>query len=787
MPAPPSATRLRRSAPRCRRSSRRSTTSATTRCSTSSRRSCGSRAPTDGKLPLTLVVLDEMQQYIDDDNDKALNVQNLVEGCSSRFGSQVLVVATGQAALTANPTLQKLIDRFSVTVALSDTDVETVVRKVVLRKKPGRRSTPSRRRSTRSAARSTGTSAARGSRRRRPTRPTLVADYPLLPTRRRFWERALRAIDKAGKAGVLRTQLKIVHEAARSVADQPLGHVIGGDFVFRSESASMLQSGVLLKEIDELIRGLEDGTADGELKSRACALVFLISQLPHEGVGDTGVRATAPVIADLLVEDLAADGARSAQGRAPSARRARRAGPGHEARRRVPAPDRRGRRVDEGLQPAPRGDPRRRRADVAAPQRVAPQGRSTTSSPASSSSTARARRRGSSTATGATTSRPSTARTIPVWIRDEWYVTEAKVRGAAAAGRRRQPGRVRPAAEDRRRRDPRRARQLRRRAGHRQPAPEPQTDEGRQAKQGMQSRVQRGRASGSATLFGAVVAKARVFQGGGNELTTVIASRRGRDRRHATRSPACSRSSAPPTTRTGSKVITKARDGAPDALDVGRLGRRGPGQPRVQGGARGGPPVPGRRAATSSASSATRRTAGRRTPSTGRSSRCSPAATSGPSATATRWPGRRSCRRPRSARPPSTRRTSRPARRSGWPSGRAHRGEGAVHDRPGRAPRSVACSSTSSTSRAVPAGPRRCPSRRTPPTSTASWRWPATSSSGRSRSMPSSSARTSGHGPPPASSERSGKRRGRSSIGLLGHAAGLDRRRTRFARSATRS
>ena len=66
-------------------------------------------------------------------------MQHLVEGCSSRFGSQVLIVATGQAALTANPTLQKLIDRFSVTVALSDTDVETVVRKVVLRKKPDAR------------------------------------------------------------------------------------------------------------------------------------------------------------------------------------------------------------------------------------------------------------------------------------------------------------------------------------------------------------------------------------------------------------------------------------------------------------------------------------------------------------------------------------------------------------------------------------------------------------------------------------------------------------------------
>ena len=38
--------------------------------------------------------------------------------------------------------------------------------------------------------------------------------------------------------------------------------------------------------------------------------MFLISQLPHDGVGDTGVRATAPVLADLLVEDLASDGAK---------------------------------------------------------------------------------------------------------------------------------------------------------------------------------------------------------------------------------------------------------------------------------------------------------------------------------------------------------------------------------------------------------------------------------------------------------------------------------------------
>ena len=56
-----------------------------------------------GKLPLTLVVLDEMQQYIGDNNDKALAVQNIVQGCSARFESAVLFVATGQSALTATP------------------------------------------------------------------------------------------------------------------------------------------------------------------------------------------------------------------------------------------------------------------------------------------------------------------------------------------------------------------------------------------------------------------------------------------------------------------------------------------------------------------------------------------------------------------------------------------------------------------------------------------------------------------------------------------------------------
>lgn len=515
-----------------------------------------------GELPLTLVVLDEMQQYINDDNAKALNVQDLVEGCSSRFGSQVLVVATGQAALTANPTLQKLTDRFSVRVALSDTDVETVVRKVVLRKKPN--SVDAIQQALEKVSgeidRHLGGTRLEA---KAADKSTLVADYPLLPTRRRFWERALRAIDKAGKAGVLRTQLKIVHEAARSVANEPLGTVIGADFVFTSESASMLSSGVLLKEIDELIRGLEDGTPDGELKSRACALIFLISQLPHDGVGDTGVRATAPIIADLLVEDLSKDGAELRrevprllaelveQGRAMKLGEEFRLQTEEGAEWTKEFNQRRASILDDAARMSHlRNDLLLKSVDDELSGLKIVHGDSKTPRKFT-------RHWGDDEPTVDGTD-------IPIWIRDEWNVTETKAKEAAAKAGTESPVVfvLLPKIDADTIRDT--LASYAAAADTVNQRPEPQTDEGRQAKQGMQSRVQEGERR-LAELFGTVITKARVFQGGGNELTTASM----RSGVEAAGNHALSRMF--PKFNVGDnanwgKVKDKARDGAPDAL-----------------------------------------------------------------------------------------------------------------------------------------------------------------------------------------------------------------------------
>ena len=268
----------------------------------------------DGQeLSCTLLVVDEVQQFIGEKIQRAMDVQEIAEHCCTQLDRRLLLIGTGQSALSSTtPSLQRLRARFTVPVQLSDADVESVIRKTVLRKKPEH-----------DAAISKCLDANQGeiARHLQNTRfaathdddKFFAADYPLLPTRRRFWEKVLRNTDHSGTKAQLRSQLQIVFEATRRTAEAPLGMVVPADFIYDQISTDLLNTGELEREYDEIIRKQRDGTPDGDLRSSLCALIFLIGKLPRTPGADDGVRANPEALVDLLVSDLKSDRARLEQ------------------------------------------------------------------------------------------------------------------------------------------------------------------------------------------------------------------------------------------------------------------------------------------------------------------------------------------------------------------------------------------------------------------------------------------------------------------------------------------
>lgn len=259
----------------------------------------------DGKFPLTLVVLDEVQQYVGSDADKAFQVQEVTETLSKHFNGKLLFVGTGQSALSGMPNLQRLMARFPVPVMLGDWDVENVTRQIILAKKPtaqpeieqvwrGNLGEISRHLHGTKLAFATDDEL------------VMTTDYPLLPTRRRFWERVLRTIDTTGTVSQLRSQLRVVHEAVLATAKEPLGHVVSGDFLYDQIAANLVSTAQLPKEVFENVQRFAAGDENAKLKARLLKLIYLINKLPTDAAMDIGLKATDDTLADLLVTDLAA-------------------------------------------------------------------------------------------------------------------------------------------------------------------------------------------------------------------------------------------------------------------------------------------------------------------------------------------------------------------------------------------------------------------------------------------------------------------------------------------------
>lgn len=255
-----------------------------------------------GKFPLTLVALDEVQQFIGEDSERAMAVQEMVEACSKNFAGKLLFIGTGQTAITGTPNLQKLEGRFTVRIELSDNDVDTVIREVILAKNPNAISEIEKVLKENNGEISrhlAGTSLSH----KLTDENDFVQDYPILPTRRRFWENTLRVLDQTGTQSQLRNQLNMVHKAIQSNLDKQLGIVIGGDYLYFDSAEKLLQTRILPRNVYEKTMAWKGGTDDEELLARAAGLIFLINKLSNSN-DQIGISATIDTIADLLVEDL---------------------------------------------------------------------------------------------------------------------------------------------------------------------------------------------------------------------------------------------------------------------------------------------------------------------------------------------------------------------------------------------------------------------------------------------------------------------------------------------------
>ncbi|MCB5286841.1 MAG: BREX system P-loop protein BrxC [Candidatus Cloacimonetes bacterium] len=260
----------------------------------------------DGKLPLTAIILDEMQQYIGESSERSLDVQETIEACTKTIGGKLIIVATGQTAISGTANLKKLEGRFTIPIQLSDNDVDTVIRKVFLSKNPSAKSALDalyKNNIGELCRHLSGSSIAH----KPDDEKYFAADYPILPVRRRFWEEVLRVLDQTGTDSQLRNQLSTIHKAIQTNIDRPLGHVISADYLYFDSAVKLLQGKLLPNKIFErTMLWIASDNADERLLARACGLIFLINKINSHNA-DIGIRALTETLADLLLEDITSD------------------------------------------------------------------------------------------------------------------------------------------------------------------------------------------------------------------------------------------------------------------------------------------------------------------------------------------------------------------------------------------------------------------------------------------------------------------------------------------------
>lgn len=263
----------------------------------------------NGKVPLTLIVMDEVQQYIGNNNDRVASVQSAVQACSKAMDGRIMLVATGQSALNGTEQLNKIKDRFVVEIQLQDMDITSVIRNVILRKLPEHKNAIQQTMLDNIGEISKHLAGTPFAYRPDVDQEFLAADYPILPSRRRFWEKVLMALDVNGTDGQLRNMLKMNRDFAVENGEQKLGSVVEADKLFFWVATRLQNSGIMSSEFyNDVMVLLKSTDQKKKLAARACGLVFLINKLADHNP-TLGISATADVLADLMVSDLHAGSA----------------------------------------------------------------------------------------------------------------------------------------------------------------------------------------------------------------------------------------------------------------------------------------------------------------------------------------------------------------------------------------------------------------------------------------------------------------------------------------------
>jgi len=256
----------------------------------------------DGKFPLTIIVLDEVQQFIGDNADRSIAVQEMVESITKNIGGKLMFIGTGQTAVTGTANLARLQGRFTIRVELSDADVDAVIRQVILAKKAEAK-VPIEQMMQTNLGEISRHLADTTIGHRQDDIAYFSQDYPILPVRRRFWENTLRVLDQTGTDSQLRNQLSMIHKVIQINLDAPLGHVIPADYLYFDSADKLLQSRILPRKVHQKTLSWMKGSEDQRLTARACGLVFLINKLASSN-SEIGIRTTIDSLADLMVENL---------------------------------------------------------------------------------------------------------------------------------------------------------------------------------------------------------------------------------------------------------------------------------------------------------------------------------------------------------------------------------------------------------------------------------------------------------------------------------------------------